>query len=404
MQQRLIELREEVLQIERQAHAVLEKLRAVESIKRSMQTATESLSVCLYGWADVESKHINSLNGKPFESSVSILDESSTVGAILTETSKMITMQSNVLDSAADREAVLVITAIEHELSRMESIRELLKVHDEMIHTIEGITSKLAKIEDRKASNNAELKLLLDEKQTCLAAFYKGLLHFTLPICSLMRSLAFKRAFAYLGAELLTSHSKISEESLNFFSALNINYSEIIQEGSHCLDLLSLKPFAVLSSQIPPDTLNPNLVHPSTVFTGIYQQAIQKIRPSGNVDSPNLLKVGKPQANPLIKKSGANPVAGTSSLSAPPVPPTQGDPARGDVFEPVYESDSLPSPKSTSNSKAVVNFDTPAPKTVQLTAESRSILEDLIQGGSTKDESSLSSLQNKSARASIWDD
>jgi hypothetical protein len=193
----------------------------VGAVPSANEAVNEAVNEAISGWASVEEKFVHALNGKPFESTTSSIPESERVGFILQITSNLFAAKHDALKDGANQDGVLLAAALEHEVSRMESIRELLRVHDEMVQTIDSITFKLTRLEEKRVTSGdivAELKLLLDEKQTCLAAFYKGLVYFTLPLCAKLRAYTFKRALAYLGVATLCSHSKIAAEADIFFS------------------------------------------------------------------------------------------------------------------------------------------------------------------------------------------
>lgn len=55
------------------------------------------------------------------------------------------------MDDVPDYDGVLTLALLYHELSRMESILQLLKMHDEIVNNIESLTNKLHKAEASKS-------------------------------------------------------------------------------------------------------------------------------------------------------------------------------------------------------------------------------------------------------------
>ncbi len=58
---------------------------------------------------------------------------------------------------------------LEQELSLVESIKELLRMHDEMVSGIDAITAKIVKTEASRSANKfeqaAEQRIILEERQ-----------------------------------------------------------------------------------------------------------------------------------------------------------------------------------------------------------------------------------------------
>eukprot|EP01035_Chromulina_nebulosa_P020183 gene20183-26201_t len=304
MPQRIFDLKEEITLIEKNAKNMLDKIRSMLSSERSYQCDSYNVSEAFVQWAEGEKLGVKSLAGKLFDNNDSIIVDEEVVYHSLSKTSELLVKKHLALDDLPDYDGVLVVASLEHEISRMESLRELLKVHDEMLSSIESTTHKLNKAESAKVVKTelvAELKLLVDEQQSCLTAYYKGLLHFTLPMCARLRSITMRRVAKYIASTNLTAHSAVQSAALSCLSALRVDYNEAIESTSNALDLLSMKPLPSIGNinvEQSNSALSPLPVTPMT-FAGIFELAFKKT---------------------ALGKDFAIPTAVSSSSSSPVVP------------------------------------------------------------------------------------
>lgn len=138
-----------------------------------------------------------------------------------------------------------LVVALENELALMESMKELFKVHEETLQSIDSISSKLNKTESGKAVNKvelvADLRRQLEEKQHCLMAFYKGIVFFTLPSIARLRSTILRRLSSGLVCANLTSTHTLQQACLTFFSEVSIAPTQAIVEICRTLELLCVK-------------------------------------------------------------------------------------------------------------------------------------------------------------------
>eukprot|EP00595_Chromulina_sp_UTEXLB2642_P001486 CAMPEP_0196765114 /NCGR_PEP_ID=MMETSP1095-20130614/7616_1 /TAXON_ID=96789 ORGANISM="Chromulina nebulosa, Strain UTEXLB2642" /NCGR_SAMPLE_ID=MMETSP1095 /ASSEMBLY_ACC=CAM_ASM_000446 /LENGTH=399 /DNA_ID=CAMNT_0042122541 /DNA_START=457 /DNA_END=1656 /DNA_ORIENTATION=- len=332
MPQRIFDLKEEITLIEKNAKNMLDKLRSMISSQRTYQSESYNVSEAFNQWAEGEKLGVKTLAGKLFDNNDSIIVDEEIVYHSLSKTSELLVKKHLALDDLPDYDGVLVIASLEHEISRMESLRELFKVHDEMISSIESTTNKLNKAESAKVVKTelvAELKLLVDEQQSCLTAFYKGLLHFTLPMCARLRSITMRRVAKYIASTNLTAHSAVQSAALSCLSSLRVDYNEAIESTSNALDLLSMKPLPSIGNinvEQSNSALSPLPVTPMT-FAGIFELAFKKtalgkdfVTPSAVSSSPapvvvnNTISSSTPvvSSNPLARRgsvlTGASPV------------------------------------------------------------------------------------------------
>lgn len=111
---------------------------------------------------------------------------------------------------------------LEQELAMVESIKELLRMHDEMVTGIDAISAKIVKTEASRSANKyeqvAEQRIILEERQASLTAFYKGFIYFTLPLCARQRAASLRKLTSIVAASDLTSAYALQVACIKFFS------------------------------------------------------------------------------------------------------------------------------------------------------------------------------------------
>lgn len=111
---------------------------------------------------------------------------------------------------------------LEQELSLVESLKELLRLHDEMVLGIEAVTNKIVKTEASRSANKfeqvAEQRIILEERQASLTAFYKGFIYFTLPCSARQRAASLRKFSAFAAAAHLTSAYALQVACVQFFT------------------------------------------------------------------------------------------------------------------------------------------------------------------------------------------
>jgi hypothetical protein len=120
-------------------------------------------------------------------------------------------------------------TMLEQELSMVESVKELLRLHDEMQTGIDSISAKIVKTEASRSANKfeqaAEQRIILEERQASLTAFYKGFIYFTLPCCARQRAASLRRLTSMVAAADLTSCYALQVACVKFFA--DIRYATV---------------------------------------------------------------------------------------------------------------------------------------------------------------------------------
>lgn len=149
---------------------------------------------------------------------------------------------------------VTLATVLEQELALVESFKELLRVHEEILHSIDAVSAKLGRVEAGKAANKqeqlAELRRNLEDKQTCLTAFYKGFVYFSLPAAARQRALTLRKLTAAVASSNLTGSFIMQKCCLEFFQSLALSPASAIAGTSRMLELLGMKPLEHLPEDL----------------------------------------------------------------------------------------------------------------------------------------------------------
>lgn len=136
----------------------------------------------------------------------------------------------------------------------MESFKELFRVHEEILHSIDAVSAKLGRVEAGKAANKqeqlVELRRNLEDKQTCLTAFYKGFVYFSLPAAARQRALTLRKLTAAVASSNLTGSFIIQKCCLEYFQSLALSPASAISGTSRMLELLGMKPLEHLPEDL----------------------------------------------------------------------------------------------------------------------------------------------------------
>ena len=123
-----------------------------------------------------------------------------------------------------DYTGLTLAVLLEQELAMVDSLKELLRLHDEMVGGIESMTAKIVKTEASRSANKfeqaAEQRIILEERQASLTAFYKGFVYFSLPCAARNRAASLRRFSSFLAASQLTSSYALQVACLQFFTEL----------------------------------------------------------------------------------------------------------------------------------------------------------------------------------------
>lgn len=169
------------------------------------------------------------------------------------------------------------MVSLEQELTNIEALKEILKVHDEMLSSIESLSSRISKSEKvAQAQVIFDLKNSLEEKRTNLHTFYKGLVLFSLPVFSRQRAATLRRLLGGLvSANIYTPSYPLRRSCAEFFQRLDMNPVVAAADTSRLLEQLSLRPLPL--SELPlelehvpslsPSSTSSSPSPPTSVFT-----------------------------------------------------------------------------------------------------------------------------------------
>lgn len=233
--QRVNDVKEEAKLIERNINTTIEKLRHIQSLERQLYSAQESLHDSFHTWSGNETNSIRQLGGFGYDSTESDIDNQEAVTTSLKELSLYHINLNIAVKNNADYRGCLVIACLEHELARIESIRELCKVHDDMLKEIET------------ASRDGKSIQFVSSLESTLHIFYKGFFLYSLPMTSKQRASNLRKITSSLASIMLSSTSRIYLDTLKFFENLSFSTMESMKVASHSLDLISLQPLQQLN-------------------------------------------------------------------------------------------------------------------------------------------------------------
>lgn len=202
---------------------------------------------------------------------------------------------------------------LDHEISRISSVRELLKFHDDTVTAIDSLRVKVEKMEaqpNAKIDQLQEAKKQLDVKKMQLSAFYKGFYFFTLPINSKLKSQNIRKMVANVGSTMLVTSHTLLTSSKQLLRELFISPTQAISDASQILDLLSLKPL-----DEPPEGLpgpNEGLDTSPPWVEALYYSALQSITAPGFLPSPPMYTPSSPG-----KTTTSSPASSPAAVAAP---------------------------------------------------------------------------------------
>jgi hypothetical protein len=249
MTQRMEDIREEIKSIEGHARFLLERCRAVQNCERQLQNANEQLKRGLDNWFDAERIHVKSLGGRVFDEHDPVVKGNETMTSTITSFTQEVTSKRVTENDLPNYIGLTLIAFFESELTMVESFKELFKVHDEMARDIESSNNKITKMENQKNAKLeqlTDLRRILDDKQACLNAFYKGFIYFTIPYMARQRASYARRFFSGFICSELSNNYTIFKACQDYFHQLVLPIQEVSEETSRMLELLNVKPIAKL--------------------------------------------------------------------------------------------------------------------------------------------------------------
>jgi cell division protein FtsB len=249
MSQKIEDIREEVKIIEQHGKYLLERSRAIQSAEAYLLEQNDKFKKGLEGWFDAERIHIKSLSGKLFDEQEPVLQSHEGITNTIVALNGVITVKKNAEEELPNYIGLTLSAVLEYELANVESLKELLKVHDEMVKDINSTNNQISKLETSKNVKHEQiqdLKQRLEDKTICLNYFYKGFLYFTIPNIARSRASYSRRFFSGFICSQMSNSYSIFKACQEFFQQLQLPMQAVAEETCRMLDLLKIKPIAKL--------------------------------------------------------------------------------------------------------------------------------------------------------------
>lgn len=222
-----IKVKEEIYFIEKHVKSVLSKLRNIQDYERKLANACEEYVSSLFTWGEKEKTDVKFLRGCGDDISASDIRGPEHVSSTISQLSLVATSQAITTKSAPDYSGVLLAVCLEHELSRVESFKELFKFYDELVFNIEAA---------RKSEKF--VTLAFDEQR--LHRFLKGVFYVSIPLATRQRCEMFRNASSMVVSTMTTSSSRLFTDTINFFNNICMDPSKAVDEGALMMNLLSM--------------------------------------------------------------------------------------------------------------------------------------------------------------------
>ena len=186
---RLNRLREELNVIEVHAKSILISLRAAQGNFRNYVAAKKEIQEFASSWAQSEGDDVLIFNGEE--------DKTSASRTSLSCYASLLQREQDAFIEQYDRIGIVEAAALEHEISRIEAVREILSKHSTITDEIDSLQKYLDKLQNaKKAAKKAlidETEEKLEETKTILASFYSGFFILCLPAVIRARQYALQK-------------------------------------------------------------------------------------------------------------------------------------------------------------------------------------------------------------------
>lgn len=283
--ERMVLMKEEIKAMEKALNAISDSTRNVQKALSTLHTANHGFHAAVVQWGNAEenAKLLCDSNTELSTGFCALRQNEQTL-TLANRLGQLCAEKHATTNELADYNTILVTTAIEHELSRCESFKEMIKIHDELCSSIDSWRVKCEKLE---ASQNAkweqlqESKRNLELKTIALNNFYKGFFYFSIPLAVKQRSFNFRRALSAIGAGQYVAAFALQNSAVQFLTDLDMNILTSISDASYTLDILGIKPFVQ-----PPESVIPKIngMPPTkSWFEALYRSALAS---SGQSSSP----------------------------------------------------------------------------------------------------------------------
>ncbi len=262
MAQKLDELREEVNIVEKHTKFLVEKVRNVQNCQRALQQAQDQMKQGFEGWNDVERLHLKSLGGKAFNEYENVLKPHEQTVSSFTNLGLFLEARGDCEKHSADYIGLTLIATLEHQLSVVESFRELFSYHDALVNSIDQLNNKINRFESgtaimsfmnsstKNAEEIIESKRMVQDRNVQLNLFYKGLVYFTVPLLARMRAGTLRRLNAVYASCAMSESYNGYKACVEYFRRCGLSAAMVSDVAHRMCEVLSLKPVPKLSPAV----------------------------------------------------------------------------------------------------------------------------------------------------------
>ena len=242
---RMNEFKDELLLVERRLLALITAAKSMQAAQAELAKSNDSVATALTEWVDVEVNNARLMGGDS-GSGGSLIKNPYRVKTTATAVSNFQTAKAKMNEGSALQSGVLLIVALEHELSRIESFRELFVAHDKLYSEIDTLALKEQKMRGskdagRKRDDIAELSKQVLDKRNLLTMFYKGLFHYSMPMNVRQRAINLRMSFNMMAAQHQVTSSENMMLASSYFEEMHASPAACASDASAVLDLLGMK-------------------------------------------------------------------------------------------------------------------------------------------------------------------
>eukprot|EP00981_Chlorochromonas_danica_P013737 scaffold6806_cov177-Ochromonas_danica.AAC.9 len=244
---RIESVREELAILERHARVLLEKAVTLQKCERALQSAQEAFSKELEIYSEVEKTTIKGLAGRTFNNDGhSVLQVQELTATSAKAASDFFNAKCEANQTMNYYTGVTLVMILEQEIAHLETLKDLLKQHDDLLGSIATLQNKIKNTSNPDSLH--DLRETMQEKDSALSMFYSGFIYFTLPLMARQRAVNMRRLTGgYVAAQTAQSY-RLYHACEDFFRSMSMTSSRLIEETNVMLSKLQIRPI----STVPP--------------------------------------------------------------------------------------------------------------------------------------------------------
>lgn len=310
-------VREEITVIEYYTKNTMEKYKNYQAAVKTHSKALEELSAELKKWGS-EEEYLEPLGGRAWNgmaTSVNPVDKPiKSVNGAATYYESVASLSSN----GVAHVGIFEISILEHLVGLIDSMKELIKMHQTLVSEVETQKAKLSTLRAKKPDPKLEGQIMEVESRIKhgnfkLDSFCKSFFYFSLPLFVRRRTALLKRISVHLGSYALVNSVGLQTASRMLFKAIDQSSDSAINSASAKLAELSKDALLPLPDGFVHESGSSTTpLHP---FTSLFSRA---------ADPANANSID----NAYLDSSGStnNDTMNMSKLAAevpPPIPPAE---------------------------------------------------------------------------------